>query len=135
MNGGESEGSDVAYIVYDTNIEAHHKKMSDRKSGTATNMSDANAAARETTGPPPAMPPFDTTTYVLGTRCAYGHTHGRTGQSLRNKHSGGCVRCVAERQTKRQASAGRPAGAVLGGHQGVRLGQRRACRTVLLRRG
>ena len=65
-------------------------------------MSDKNGAARETTVPPPALLPCATTTDVLGTRCAHGHTHGRTGQSLRNKNSGECVRCVAERQGKRR---------------------------------
>jgi len=43
-----------------------------------------------------------TTTDVLGMRCAPGHTHGRTGQSLRNKKRGECMRCVAERQAKRR---------------------------------
>ena len=139
-NREEREGPAASYIVYDTNVEVHQKKMSDRKSGIAGKASNIHEASRGTTVPPPAMPPFDTATSVLGTRCAHGHTHGRTGQSLRNTHSGECGRCVAARQAKRRqtkclASAGRPAGAALGVHQGVRLGQRRACRTVLLRRG
>src|SRR5712692_9092342 len=68
----------------------------------AAKVSDKNGAARETTVSPPALLPCATTTDVLGTRCAHGHTHGRTGQSLRNTHSGECVRCVAERQGKRR---------------------------------
>src|SRR5712691_12887567 len=77
------------------------RKMSDRKSGVAGKASDIHEASRGTTVPPPAMPPFNTATSVLGTRCAHGHTHGRTGQSLRNTHSGECGRCVAARQVKR----------------------------------
>src|SRR3989442_3152886 len=71
------------------------RKMSDRKLGIAGKASDIHEASRGTTVPPPAMPPFNTATSVLGTRCAHGHTHGRTGQSLRNTHSGECGRCVA----------------------------------------
>jgi len=40
-------------------------------------VSDSNGAARETIVPPPAILPFAPTTYVLGMRCAHGHTHGR----------------------------------------------------------
>lgn len=92
----------MAYIMYDMNIAAHHNKMSDIKSGIAINMSDINTVARGTTVPPPAILRCATTTYVLGRRCAPGHTHGRTGQSLRNTHSGECVRCVAARQATRR---------------------------------
>jgi len=100
-NREESEGPATSYIVYDTNVEAHQKKMSDRKSGIAGKTSDINKASGGMTVPPPPMPPFDTAKSVLGTRCAHGHTHGSTGQHLRNTHSGACVRCVAERQAKR----------------------------------
>ncbi len=100
-NREEREGPAASYIVSDTNVEAHQKKMSDRKSGIAGKASDIHEASRGMTVPPPAMPPFDTATSVLGTRCAHGHTHGRTCQSLRNTHSGECVRGVAARQAKR----------------------------------
>jgi hypothetical protein len=52
---------------------------------------DKNGAARETTVQQPASLPCSTTTDVLGMRGAPGHTHGRTGQSLRNKKSGECA--------------------------------------------
>src|SRR6266851_4412934 len=68
----------------------------------AAKVSDKNGVARETTVPPPALLPCATTTDVLGTRCAHGHTHGRTGQGLRNTYSGECVRGVAARQAKRR---------------------------------
>jgi hypothetical protein len=72
--GEESERMAEAEIVSDANMAVHRQKMSDSKSGTTVNMSDMNEATRETTVPPPAMPPCATTTYVLGTRCAPGHT-------------------------------------------------------------
>ena len=81
-NGEESAGPAEAYIVSDTNIQEHHQKMSDSKSGTAGKASDRNGAARETTVPPPAMPPFDTTKYVLGTLCPRGHEYHGTGKTL-----------------------------------------------------
>ena len=77
-NREEREGPAISYIVYDMNVEAHQKKMSDRKSGVAGKASDVNEASRGMTVPPPAMPSFDTAKSVLGTRCAHGHTHGRT---------------------------------------------------------
>ncbi len=61
-NREEREGPAASYIVYDTNVEAHQKKMSDRKSGIAGKASDIHEASRGTTVPPPAMPPFDTAT-------------------------------------------------------------------------
>jgi len=42
----------------------------------AEKVSNKNGEARETTVLPPAMLPCATTTYVLGTRCAHGHTYG-----------------------------------------------------------
>ena len=61
-NREEGEESAAAYIVSDTNMLALHLQMSDSTSGIAANQSDTNTAARETTVPPPAMPPFDLTT-------------------------------------------------------------------------
>ena len=67
------------------NIPELHQQRSDSTSDAAINMSDMNTVAQGTTELPPAIPPFDPTTDVLGTRCAHGHTYGSTGRSLRNR--------------------------------------------------
>ena len=78
----KSERMAEADIVSDANMAAHHEKTSDSTSGTALNMSDMNEATRETTGLPPAMPPFDTSTYTVGKRCPRGHDAHGTGHTL-----------------------------------------------------
>ncbi len=45
-NREEREGPAASYIVYDTNVEVHQKKMSDRKSGIAGKASNIHDKPR-----------------------------------------------------------------------------------------
>jgi len=50
-----------------------------------------NGAARETTVQQPAILPCATTTYVLGMRCASGHTQGRLHVGGQGVRGGSCI--------------------------------------------